>query len=498
MKNNLTYFISTLILILLTLPSASFAKIEVKKHVLDNGLTILLFEEHQSPVIACRLFYTTGSVHEAPGFTGIAHMLEHMLFKGTKKVGITDSLADQAFIRKIDSIIAIQKKLDPEKDSLGVSRIHNTYDSLLTEQRKLFVKDELWSTYLKAGGSGLNAFTSDLMTAYFVTLPKNKMELFLWLESDRMQNAILREFYPERDVVMEERRMRYEDSPLGRYWETLIGMFYEAHPYRQPTIGYASDIKHYTREMAEEHYRKFYSPNNAILVLAGDFTPEPALQQIKKYFGTISKGEKQIEVVTREPEQVGAKNLTVHKNEAQPRLDIMFHTPGVPHKDIYALEIVEGVLSGKSGRLYRELVTRQKLALSASAGNQPDKYHSMFHISAGLGADPNADSVETLIWKELDSLKSTPISSRELQRVKNQVTARTLRELRSMEHLATRLAFFELWNSWELINIYPEEVDKITAKQVQEVCNRYFLKKKSTTGLVLPETVTSLKKKTEK
>ncbi len=463
------------------------AEIKVQHVQFENGMQVLMYVNKQAPTVACRLFYTTGSVHEGPGRTGIAHMLEHMLFKGTKKVGITDSTVDALYIPLLDSLKSAEAKLDPATDSETLAELKAAYDSVLNEHRKFFIKDELWGTYLKEGGTGLNAFTSDLMTAYFVTLPKNKMELFMWLESDRMEHAILREFYPERDVVMEERRMRYEDSPLGRYWETLSGMFYEAHPFGLPTIGYESDIANLTREQAEEHYRKYYKPNNAILVLAGDFDPENALKMIRKYFEHIPRGEDFAKVVTREPEPVGEKRLTVHKNSAKPRYDLMFVTPGIPNKDLYALDIVEGALSGKSGRLYRKLVTEMGIATSAYAGNGVDKYHSTFHIGVDLGGEAQHEKVEAAVWEILEDLKKNPLSERELQRVKNQVKATSLRKLENLENLATELAFYQMWGTWEYVNTFPENVSKVTAEQVLDVCKKYFSKKVSTVGLVLPE-----------
>ncbi len=465
----------------------AFSGIQVVEHHLENGMTVLLYPNKQTPTIACRLFYTTGSVHEGPGTTGIAHMLEHMLFKGTKKVGIKDSVSDAIYIHTIDSIVSLKRAAVASGDTISASRLHTAYDSTLAEHRKLFIKDELWETYLKEGGSNLNAFTSDLATAYYVTLPKNKLELFLWMEADRMQNAVLREFYPERDVVMEERRMRKEDTPLGRYWESLYGVFYEAHPYRLPTIGYISDIAHYTREMAQEHYRKYYKPNNAILILAGDLEPLESLTMIKRYFGPIKSGKSFAEVVTREPVPAGEKRLTVYKNDAKPRYDLMFHTPGFPHNHIYALDIVEGVLSGNSGRLHRQLVKESKLAVAAGAGSQADKYHSAFHIYVQLGPDPKPQKVEKAVWRILKELSQKPISDRELQRVKNQVKARSLRELQDIEHLATQLGFYQLWGDWRYINSFPQFVDSVTAEQVQSVCASYFLKKSSTVGIVLPE-----------
>lgn len=476
-------------LVLLATLAAKPAKAAIKAEFaqLDNGLKIILYPDRQAPIVAARIFYVTGSVHEHPGNTGIAHLLEHMLFKGTRKVGVTDPAKDSVILKQIDEVMARLRRV-PQGDTAARAGLKKAYDSLLAAERELLIKYELWEAYEKAGGTGLNAFTSDLMTAYFVTLPKNRLELFLWLESDRMQNAVLREFYPERDVVMEERRMRVEDSPTGRYWESLMGVFYEAHPFRFPTIGYPSDIRSLTKEQAEEHYRAYYKPNNAILVLAGDIDMNTAMAQVRKYFGGIGRGAEFPPVVTEEPQQPGEKRIVVRKNDAKPRYDLLFHTPGFPDQDLYALDIAEGVLSGKSGRLYRKLVKDLKIALSAGAGNGVDRYTSSFHVSVDLdGAKPQLDKVEKAVWDALYDMGEKPISERELTRAKNQVVARTLRQLQNIEELATELAYWEMRGGWNHINSFPELVQQVTAQQVQDVCRKYFYRKNSTAGLILPE-----------
>jgi predicted Zn-dependent peptidase len=373
---------------------------------------------------------------------------------------------------------------------IRAARLRARYDSLTVEQRKLMIPYELWDAYEKAGGTGLNAFTSDLMTAYIVTLPRNRVELFLWLEADRMQNAVLREFYPERDVVGEERRMRVEDRPTGRYWEALTGMFYEAHPYRIPTIGYPSDIARLTRRQAEEHYRSYYKPNNAILVLAGDLDTAAVLRDIRRYFGTIPRGEDFPPVVTAEPAPPGEKRLTVKRADASPRFDLMFHTPGFPHADLAALDVLEGVLSGKSGRLHKRLVTDAKLAVSASAGNGVDKYTSSFHVAVGLDGRPDIPKVEAAVWEVLEELGRRPVTERELQRARNQVAARTLRSVEDMEELATELAYWEMRGEgdggWDQVNRFPEAVQAVTAEEVRVAAAKYFTRETATIGLIVP------------
>ena len=347
-------------LIFCFLAASSFAiNLPVHKEVLENGLTILIHPNKQAPTVSCRLFYVTGSVHEVPGKSGLAHLLEHELFKGTKKVGILDSVLDARFMQQQDSL---QQLIREEKDSIQLKNLWAKHDSVLNEHRKIFVKDELWGAYQAAGGTGLNAFTSDLMTAYIVTLPKNKVELFLWLEADRMQNAVLREFYAERNVVREERRMRYDDRPTGRYYETFNSILYEAFPYRVPTIGWPSDIENLTREQAEEHYKKYYKPRNAILVLAGDVEIPTITKKIKEYFGNIPSGDAFPPITIRDPEPAGEKRFTVTRKDAPNLMTIAFKTPEVGHSRLYALDIAEGVLNGRSGRLYKRLVEEKKLA----------------------------------------------------------------------------------------------------------------------------------------
>jgi predicted Zn-dependent peptidase len=460
------------------------AEINASYTVLDNGMKVLLYPSKQAPTVSCRLFYVTGSVHEHPGNTGIAHLLEHMLFKGTEKVGVKDPAADKALERRIE---AVMDSLDRSRgDAATAARLRRAYDSLVAEQRKGMIPYELWEAYEKAGGTGLNAYTSDLMTAYIVTLPRNRVELYLWLEADRMRNAVLREFYPERDVVMEERRMRVEDRPTGRYWESLIGVFFEAHPYRFPTIGYPSDIRSLTRAQAQEHYRRYYKPNNAILVLAGDLDTAAALADIRRYFGSIPRGDDFPPVVTEEPAPAGEKRLTVRRGDTPPRLDVLFHTPGYPHEDLHALDILEGVLSGKSGRLHKKLVDTLKLATSASAGNGVDKYTSSFHVAVSLDGHPSMPAVEAAVWGVLDELAKRPISERELQRARNQVAARSVRAVEDMEGLADELAAWEMRGDWRDINRFPEAVQKVTAEQVRAVAEKYFLRDAATVGVIVP------------
>ena len=470
---------------LLAAPSQAAVNLKVHKEVLPNGLTVLLHPNSQAPTVSCRLFYVTGSVHEVPGKSGLAHILEHELFKGTKKVGIQDSVADARFMAIQDSLQALIRPAKLVGDTATVKKLTAEHDSVVNEHRKIFVKDELWSAYQAAGGTGLNAFTSDLMTAYIVTLPKNKIELFMWLESDRMQNAVLREFYSERDVVREERRMRYDDKPTGRFFETLNSMIYEAFPYRVPTIGWPSDIMNLTREMADEHYRKYYKPRNAILVLAGDLDTTATMQMVKKYFGNIPAGEAFPPLTIRDPEPAGEKRLTVSRPDAPNLFTLVFKTPEVGDRSLYALDIAEGVLNGRSGRLYKRLVEKDKLAASVSASNSPNKYVSEFGVSVNMRPDADPAKVEQAVWEELEKLKTETVSEREFQKVKNHAYAGLVRSLTDMENVATMLAYYEMFGDYKIFLNWADELDKVSAADVQDVAKKTFVREKSVSGLLL-------------
>ena len=470
---------------LLAAPSQAAVNLKVHKEVLPNGLTVLLHPNSQAPTVSCRLFYVTGSVHEVPGKSGLAHILEHELFKGTKKVGIQDSVADARFMAIQDSLQALIRPAKLAGDTATVKKLTAEHDSVVNEHRKIFVKDELWSAYQAAGGTGLNAFTSDLMTAYIVTLPKNKIELFMWLESDRMQNAVLREFYSERDVVREERRMRYDDKPTGRFFETLNSMIYEAFPYRVPTIGWPSDIMNLTREMADEHYRKYYKPRNAILVLAGDLDTAATMQMVKKYFGNIPAGEAFPPLTIRDPEPAGEKRLTVSRPDAPNLFTLVFKTPEVGDRSLYALDIAEGVLNGRSGWLYKRLVEKDKLAASVSASNSPNKYVSEFGVSVNMRPDADPAKVEQAVWEELEKLKTETVSEREFQKVKNHAYAGLVRSLTDMENVATMLAYYEMFGDYKIFLNWADELDKVSAADVQDVAKKTFVREKSVSGLLL-------------
>ncbi len=464
-------------------------QIPVHYDTLKNGLRVIIVPDTNVAVVSCRLYYFVGSMYEGPGSSGLSHMYEHMMFKGTKRIGTKSYNKEIPLMASIDSLadIIYKERLKGKNDSDSlIQNLKSKMFAILQEQRKYMIKEELWETYQNNGGTNLNAWTADDMTAYIVTLPKNKLELFYWLESDRMKDPVLREFYSERDVVAEERRMRYENRPVNRYWERLNSLFYVAHPYRLPTIGWMSDIEAYTREKMENHIRKFYTPDNALIVMVGNVEPQKAMSDINRYFASIPRSKNpKPEVVTREPQPIGVTRLTVHDNVA-PRIDLMFHTPGYPHDDLYKIDIIEGIFSGRSGRLYRRLVDTEKLCIDVGAANNFRLHDGYFQIWAELKSDADPQKVEEIILEEIKKLSSNPPTANEMLRITNQIKMSFISGLKSLEGLSDRLAWFERLNSWKDLLSYPDKIAKVKPEEISAIAEKYINPQLMTVGQLLP------------
>lgn len=483
----LTFF--TVLLISTTAFSNEF-KLPVTYDTLKNGLRMIIVPDTNVAVVSCRLYYFVGSMYEGPGTSGLSHMFEHMMFKGTRHLGTSNYRKEIPIMKKIDSleneIARIQHTKGPAADSLKKVLDDQTM-GLLDRQRKYIKKDEIWELYQNNGGTRLNAWTADDMTAYIVTLPKNKVELFYWIESDRMSNPVLREFYSEREVVTEERRMRYENRPIGKYWERLNSIFYLAHPYRLPTIGWMSDIRAYTRQKMEEHVRRYYTPDNALIVMVGNIDPASAKKSIKRYFAKIPRAKKsKAEVVTREPEPVGVTRFTM-REDGTPRIDMLFHIPGYPDSTLYKLDIIEGIFSGRSGRLYRRLVDKEGLCTSAGAGNQFRLHNGSFHIWAELKNETDPKRVEAIITDELKKISRKRPTKKEIMRITNEIRMSFVTGLNSLEGLSDRLAWFERLNSWKDLLDYPGKIAAVKPDDIPAAAARYLDPDLATIGMLLPK-----------
>jgi len=484
------------------LTAAEKPRIEVQELTLPNGMRFLLFERHESPTVAAGWLAHVGSVNEREGITGISHLFEHMMFKGTKTIGTKDIQAD---LRIIDEQEKIQDEMrremelmreklrhgeiddlqKPESWTPHYRELQKHFDELVAQQRQIIIKDQMDQIYTKNGGENLNAMTTEDFTLYFIRVPSNRLELWAWLESDRLLNPVFREFYSERDVVFEERRMRTESTPLGKYDEAFNALFWEAHPYKWPVVGWPSDIPAISKAEADAYFGTYYAPNNLTGVIVGDVKVAEVRPLLERYFGRIPRGPKDPPpVVTLEPKQIGEKRYNAEA-ETSPTVRISWH--GVPfvHRDFSVLDVLTDVLSGRTGRLYKGLVTGKQLANEVSASVDSKKYAGAIQVEAVAKDGKEPSVVEQALYDEIDKLKNEPVPAEELQKVKNQAKANAYRRLSSPFSIAVQLLFYDGLGDWRYINTYADQVEAVTAADLQRAARQYFTRENRTVGVFL-------------
>lgn len=412
--------------------------IQVIEYSLDNGLRVLLYEDHFVPVVSTQIHYRVGSYYEPQGLTGISHLLEHMAFKGTEKHG-------------------------PKE-----------YNRIIEE----------------AGGYE-NGYTSVDRTVYYANLRSDRYEIELDLEADRMQNLLIApdDFVPEKAVVMEERRLR-ENDPFGSLIEQLDLMSYTYHPYRNPIVGFMSDLERTTRDDVYNWYRKNYNPANAVIVLAGDVYPEEARQVINKHFGSI-KGTPLDDVAYSEPPQRGERRFVLKKQVNQSALAIYYHTVASDHEDMYALDVISMILSsGYSARFEQELVRDKGIATAVRTYHQNLKYGGGFTLLAIPQKDIDLEMLEVEIYDVLDNLKNIPLSEAELTKAKNKALAQDIFRRDSPERIGAHIGQLEIaGHGWESINEYPASIQKVNIEDVMAVAEKYFTQDNRTVGYLVPTEV---------
>ena len=485
----LLLFVATLVVVPVAAETETSVPVEV--YNLDNGMKMLLVERPEMTTVSAGWVAHVGSANERPGITGLSHLFEHMMFKGTQTIGTTDIqrdleiIAEQEMIQEqIRQIYREQRKqyrlgnnddpFDPEARTEEQIELEKKFAALVEEQRALMIKDEFDKIYTGAGGSGMNAGTTNDLTLYFITVPANKLELWFWMESDRLANPVFREFYSERDVVHEERRMRTESTPTGKFAEQFEAMFWESHPYSWPVVGWPSDLKVISKQQADDYYATYYAPNNLTVAMVGNFDSDEVKAMANKYFGRIPRGETDPpDVVTLEMEQLAEKRMKA-ECDCQPQVDVRYHTVPFMHADSYALDIMAELLNGRTGRLYKELVLGKEIASSAVAGQDSGKYAGSFSFSAETKGDATPAQLESAWYMELRKLQELPIPDRELQKVKNNVAAGSFRRLQNPFFLALQLMFYDGLGDWTYLNSWSDKTLAVTAEDVQRVAKKYF------------------------
>ena len=482
------------LILLAGLASAANLEDRVVEHRLANGLTLLLMERHQAPIVAVNLTYKVGGVYEHNGITGVAHLYEHMAFKGTRTIGVTDAEKEKPVLEELDRLaeaVMAEKLKGPAADQTRLAALRKRFVEVEAQAQQFVVPAELATLYQRNGGVGLNATTGKDVTRYFLSFPANRLPLWAAVESDRMANGVLREFYKEKKVVLEERRQSTDNSSNGRLHEAFAAAAFLAHPYGQPVIGWPSDLEALSRTQTEAFFQTYYGPVNAVLAVVGDIKPKEVIALVENTFGRIPARPPAPPVLTEEPPYSGERRVEVEFS-AEPQLLIGYHKPSASHPDDDVFDVLESLLSeGRTSRLYKRLVQEKQLALNISAfSDYPGaQYPNLFVISAAPRAPHTTTEIEQAVYEELDRLKREPVSPHELQKILNQVDAAQVRALRSNSGMASRLAYFQaISGDWRETFKRRDRIAKVTPDDIRRVAAQYFTKSNRVVAtLVKPE-----------
>jgi predicted Zn-dependent peptidase len=406
------------------------------------------------------------------------------MFKGTRAIGTKDPEKDAEYNKRIDEIVREMRQLkkDEEKSADKLTALGKELEELRAAQKKIMVKDEIWQIYMQSGGTGMNAFTGQDLTGYVVTVPSNKLELFFWMESDRMANAVFREFYSELSVVKEERRLM-ENRPTGFFHETFNAVLYDAHPYTWPIVGWMIDLDDMTLAKVRKYHDTYYVPNNAVVVLVGDLKAQDAFKLAGKYFGRIPRGEDPPPVITAEHPQRYEKRV-YGEIDTQPFVTIAYHVPSIRHADIYPLQVLAQALSGDTGKLYKEIVRQKELATSVICSVRPTKFPGTFTFNGTAKGAHTPEDVEKAIYRIVESLKVKPVAEKDLARAKKQLKASYIRMLSSNEYLAFLLAATAVMRDWRDLLEAPVRFAQVTQEDIMRVAKKYLVKSNRTVGIV--------------
>ncbi len=481
--------------------AADDIQLDVVRHQLANGMTLLMVERHQAPVVSIMLRYKVGSADEHAGVIGAAHFVEHMLFKGTPTVGTTDYAREVEIEAAQDRIFAelrqarwaagrLERRHGSAPDSLitRIAALAAEFDRLQVVEREVVLSEEISRIYQRHGAVDDNAGTGYDGTQYYMSLPANRLELWARLVSDQMENPVFREFYAERDVVIEERRRSVSTQPDMTLYEQVIGTAFLAHPY-QILWEWESEVANITRAELFDFYRRYYAPNRALLALVGDFDPVATIELIERYFGNIPSQPDPEPVVVEEPEQLGERRLVV-EFDAEPRLLMAWHKGAYDHPDEAAFQVLSQVLSrGRTSRFYRQLIDGKQVAQNIDIERFPGsaflgaQYPEILMVYAEPRAPHTLDDLETAIDEEIARLRTEPVADHVLARVRNNIEADFVRGLESNLGLARQLVAFEaIAGDWSYIHAALDKVRGVTAADVMRAARTHLVDRNRTVG----------------
>jgi predicted Zn-dependent peptidase len=468
---------------------ASFEKrITVKK--LPNGLTILICERPEAPVFSFFTMVDAGSTQDPQRRTGLAHMFEHMAFKGTDTIGTTNYAAEKPALEKVEVAYAAyisERDKNVGRDDAKLKQLEKVWKDAIADADKYVVPNQFGKIIEQNGGQDLNAFTDYDETAYHYSLPSNRLELWAYLESERFLHPVMREFYKERNVVIEERRMRTDSNPTGRLEEQFNAAAFEAHPYHRPTIGWMSDLNYFSATDAKKFFDEYYVPANMVVAVAGDVKAEQVMPVLEKYFGRLPASSKPDETTTVEPPQ-NSERKVVLRERAQPLYLEGYHRPDYMTKDDAVYDAITDLMSeGRTSRLYRALVRDKKIAAYSAGftGLPGTKYPHLFAFYAVPLPGHTTQEMGDAIHVEIERLKKEDISDEELRMIKTRTKANLIRGLGDNEGLATQLAIYQTrYGDWRELFRSVDHIDKVTKADIRRVANETFKETNRTVGVI--------------
>ena len=458
--------------------------------VLPNGLTILICERPEAPVFSYSTFVDAGDVNDPMGQSGLAHMFEHLAFKGTDEIGTTDYAAEKI---ALDRVEAAERALEAEalnpmgSDPAKLDELKKAFVAAQADAQKYVVPNQFSDVAVRNGANGLNAQTGLDETMYFWSMPENRLELWAWLESSRLTNTVPREFYKERSVVLEERRMRTDSNPIGRLLEQLAATAYVAHNYGRSGVGWPSEVSQITATEAMNFHKKYYVGSNIVIAVVGDVKAAEAMPILEKYFSKVPGGPKPLDMTTVEPKQFAEKKVLV-KDPSQPIYVEAYHRPNYRSPDDAVYDAISDILSnGRVSRLYRSLVRDQQIA-AAAEGVSPfpgDKYPGLFVFLAAPLPGHTSDEMATGIHKEIEKLKTADVTDAELAMYKTRARADLLRGLADNQGLANSLAEYQTrYGDWRELFKQLDRVDKVTKADIRRVANSVFVASNRTSAQI--------------
>jgi predicted Zn-dependent peptidase len=463
----------------------------VKTFTLKNGLRLLTLERHLSPTVSIHIRYRAGSVNEADGKTGTAHLLEHMMFKGTKTIGTRSYPRERKLLLNIEKLgmaLDLERMKGEAANPSIVNSLAAQLKTLQAKHRELTVSNEIDRLYTGQGAVDLNASTGQDLTTYKVSIPANRIELWARIESDRMANPVFREFYTERDVVLEERRQRTEADPDGKLFEHYLAAAFISHPYRRPVIGWSSDLRFLDMAYMRQFLKNTHAPNNTVIAVVGDIKPAEVLAVVEKYFGKIPAQTLPAYAITEEPSQSGERRVET-LFAADPKMIIGYHKPPPPAQADYVFDLIESILTrGRTSRLFKSLVQEKHLAQSIQAANglPGARYANQFTFFVTPRHPNTCAELELAIDSEIEKLKTEPVTDLELEKVKNQLRADFIRGLDSNAGLSGMLSYYEaLLGNYRYLTGYISMIDKITPEEIQQTARTYLTRENRTVATLV-------------